>query len=151
MCDYSLHHVASRPAKVGDELLTTRFAGSITRGFCAVGEPSVAVCLRPGTELVFEEEAEFDHPLAWLKSKGWLMSKLRFGKIGAKAAIFRQIDLERPDAHHDALEFGNGNTVLITTLRPGQRASVLQLPASVASAQTTGNAEREQEQSAAGR
>ncbi len=37
MCDYSLHQVASRPAKVGDELVTTRFARSTTRGFAAVG------------------------------------------------------------------------------------------------------------------
>jgi hypothetical protein len=26
MCDYSLHNVASRPAKVGDKLVTTQFA-----------------------------------------------------------------------------------------------------------------------------
>jgi hypothetical protein len=51
MCDYSLHQVASRPAKVGDELITTRFDRSITRGFSAPGQPDVAVCLLPGTEL----------------------------------------------------------------------------------------------------
>ena len=34
MCDYSLHHVASRPAKVGDQL-TTRDFGTGTRGFAA--------------------------------------------------------------------------------------------------------------------
>ena len=51
MCDYSLHLVASRPAKVGDKLTTTEFAKSITRGFAAVGEPEVAVCLLPGTEI----------------------------------------------------------------------------------------------------
>jgi len=55
MCDYSLHHVASRPAKVGDKLVTTDFAKSITRGFSAIGEPEVAVCLFPGTELAFED------------------------------------------------------------------------------------------------
>ena len=49
MCDYSLHHVASRPSKVGDKLVTTQFNNSITRGFAAVGEPNVAVCLLPGT------------------------------------------------------------------------------------------------------
>ena len=49
MCDYSLHNVASRPAKVGDRLVVTEFNGSITRGFAAIGEPEVAVCLRPGT------------------------------------------------------------------------------------------------------
>jgi hypothetical protein len=45
MCDYSLHLVASRAAKVGDELVTTKFDNSLTRGFAAIGEPSVAVCL----------------------------------------------------------------------------------------------------------
>jgi hypothetical protein len=37
MCDYSLDFVASRPAKVGDKLVSTQFSGSITRGFAAVG------------------------------------------------------------------------------------------------------------------
>src|SRR5262245_36049518 len=60
MCDYSLHHVASRPAKVGDKLVTTQFNNSITRGFAAVGEPNVAVCLLPGTEVAFEKEVEFE-------------------------------------------------------------------------------------------
>jgi hypothetical protein len=50
MCDYSLHLVASRPAKVGDKLVTTEFNNSLTRGFAAVGEPHVAVCLLPGTD-----------------------------------------------------------------------------------------------------
>jgi hypothetical protein len=45
MCDYSLHLVASRAAKVGDELVTTNFDNSLTRGFAAIEEPNVAVCL----------------------------------------------------------------------------------------------------------
>jgi hypothetical protein len=51
MCDYSLQHLASRPAKVGDRLVTTKFGGPYTTGFCAIGEPKVAVCLQPGTEI----------------------------------------------------------------------------------------------------
>jgi hypothetical protein len=35
MCDYSLEHLTSRPAKVGDKLVTTRFKHSLTGGFCA--------------------------------------------------------------------------------------------------------------------
>ena len=61
MCDYSLHLVASRPAKVGDKLVTTEFNNSLTRGFAAVGEPHVAVCLLPGTEVAFEREVECEH------------------------------------------------------------------------------------------
>ena len=60
MCDYSLEHLASRPAKVGDKLVSTKFTNSITRGFTAIGEPNVAVCLMPGTELAFEQEVGND-------------------------------------------------------------------------------------------
>ena len=56
MCDYSLHLVASRPAKVGDKLVSTSFPRSITRGFASVDDPNVAVCLLPGTELAFDNE-----------------------------------------------------------------------------------------------
>jgi hypothetical protein len=58
MCDYSLQHVASRPAKIEDRLVVTKFNNSITRGFSAVGEPHVAVCLLPGTEIAFEANVE---------------------------------------------------------------------------------------------
>jgi len=61
MCDYSLHSVASRPAKVGDKLVATDFTKSITRGFAAVGEPDVAVCLLPGTEVAFEDDVRYQH------------------------------------------------------------------------------------------
>jgi hypothetical protein len=129
MCDYSLHDVASRPAKVGDELVTTTFANSATHGLCAVGETEVAVCLMPGTELAFASEAEYSHPFQRL------LPKFGFGKIGACAARFRQANLEYPTMHHDALEFANGRIVLVHALRPGQRVMVLQLPATAPLAQ----------------
>ena len=66
MCDYSLHHVASRPAKVGDKLVSTQFDGSTTRGFAAVDDPSVAVCILPGTELVFDQEIKHEPVIAVL-------------------------------------------------------------------------------------
>jgi hypothetical protein len=47
MCDYSLHNVATRPAQIGDKLVTTKFKRAITRGFATIEEPSVAVCLLP--------------------------------------------------------------------------------------------------------
>lgn len=123
MCDYSLHNVATRPAKVGDELVSATFPTSITRGFAAVGEPNVAVCLRPGTELAFEREVEVDQAF------GRLLTNWGFGKTDQKVARFRQINLDRPDTHHDALEFPDGQIVLVTRLCDGQRATVLQLPA----------------------
>jgi hypothetical protein len=48
--------------------------------------------------------------------------------IKHKTAIFRQINKEKIAVHHDALEFPEGRTVLLTTLREGQQATVLQLP-----------------------
>ena len=121
MCDYSLDFVASRPAKVGDKLVTTRFKNSVTRGFAAVEEPTVAVCLLPGTEVAFEKEVTCEHIFKVFRSQ-----KL----IGQKVARFRQINLEQPNVHHDALEFPEGQVVLLTQLDEGQHATVLQLPAS---------------------
>jgi hypothetical protein len=123
MCDYSMHLVASRPARIGDRLVTTKFTNSLSRGFAAVEEPELAVCLLPGTELAFEQEVACDHPLRWL------LPGMGFGKLGAAVARFRQLNVERPNVHHDALEFPDGRIVLITRLCPGQRATVLQLPA----------------------
>jgi hypothetical protein len=119
MCDYSLHNVKSRPAKVGDKLLVTDFAKSITRGFTAVGEPDVAVCLLPGTELAFEDNVRYHRALG-------VFGKAR---VDDKVARFRQINMDHPHTHHDALEFPRGDIVLVTRLIAGQTATVLQLPA----------------------
>ena len=35
MCDYSLHALATRPAKVGETLISTTFRGTSTRGFAS--------------------------------------------------------------------------------------------------------------------
>lgn len=120
MCDYSLHLVASRPAKVGDKLVSTDFTRSITRGFSAQGEPDVAVCLLPGTEIAFEQEVLYDRAFS-------LFGKAR---VDHKVARFRQVNMDDPHVHHDALEFPGGQVVMVTRLLPGQSATVLQLPAS---------------------
>ena len=52
MCDFSLQSVRSRPAKVGDKLVTRDF-GTGTRGFAYAGDLGLAVCVMPGTELAF--------------------------------------------------------------------------------------------------
>ena len=119
MCDYSLQHLASRPAKVGDKLITTKFTHSLTGGFCAPGDPNVAVCLMPGTELAFEREVECEAGFRILPPR----------KLGAKVARFRRVNEAQPSMHHDALELPGGKIVLVTYLREGQRATVLQLPA----------------------
>ena len=117
MCDYSLHLIASRPAKVGDRLISTSFPHSITRGFASVGDPNSAVCLLPGTELAFEEEVRCETGLVF----SW--------RLGHKLAKFRQVNKDRSNVHHDALEFPDGKAVLLTQLCKGQHATVLQLPA----------------------
>jgi hypothetical protein len=119
MCDYSLHNVKSRPAKVGDKL-TTRDFGTGTRGFSASEDASVVVCIRPGTELSFAEEVT----LSATGLAGWGRKV-----INHKTAIFRQVNKERVVGHHDALEFPDGRIVLLTLLDQDQQATVLQLPA----------------------
>src|SRR5271165_3835296 len=121
MCDYSLQHVASRPAKIEDKLVVTRFNNSITGGFAAVGEPHVAVCLLPGTEIAFDKSVECEPSFGI----GILPNK----KIGQRLARLRQINMDNAVTHHDALEFPDGKVVLLTRLCEGQRATVLQLPA----------------------
>jgi len=130
MCDYSLHQVATRQAQVADQLVTTKFPESITRGFAAVGEPNVAVCLLPGTEVAFERDVECEPTFG--------IGILPTRKLGQRLARFRQVDMDNPTAHHDALEFPNGQVVLLTRLCAGQRATVLQLPASAQRAAEAG-------------
>ena len=125
MCDYSLQHVRSRPAKVGDKLNTHDF-GTGTRGFAAAEDAGVAVCVLPGTELAFSRPvtlADFRFVVAW-----------KVETLSHATAIFRQVNKNEPRKHHDALEFPDGHIVLLTRLCEGQEATVLQLPAQPVSA-----------------
>jgi hypothetical protein len=117
MCDYSLHVVSSRPAVLAETIVTSKFRGTTTRGFTSPGDPATAVCLRPGTEIVFEES---------VYAEGILFRR----NIKDRLARFRQINMDNPAQHHDALEFANGRTVLVTDLVEGQKAKILQLPVS---------------------
>ena len=121
MCDYSLEHVRSRPAKVGDKL-TTRDFGTGTRGFAAAEDAGVAVCVLPGTELAFSSAVTVRDFLRVIV--GWKAETLDHA-----TAIFRQVNKDEPWKHHDALEFPDGHIVLLTRLYEGQEATVLQLPA----------------------
>lgn len=125
MCDYSLHNVRSRPAKVGDKLTTKHF-GTGTRGFAAAEDAEVAVCVRPGTELAFADKVAIGDSrfvVDWQEET-----------INHRTAIFRQVNTDKPSTHHDALEFPDGRIVPLTCLRSGQEATVLQLPAQPATA-----------------
>jgi hypothetical protein len=116
MCDYSLHAIATRPAVVGETLVTTTFRGTSTRGFASASDLGVAVCLLPGTELAFAEDVKYDNRWIWTRT------------INSKVGKFGKIDPHIPERHHDAIEFADGNYVLVTQLCEGQRATVLQLP-----------------------
>jgi hypothetical protein len=124
MCDYSLQNVRSRPAKVGDKLTTHDF-GTGTRGFAAPEDCKMAVCVLPGTELAFADD------VACLPTG---LFRWNAKIANHRTAIFRQINKDKMVAHHDALEFPDGRTVLLTLLCEGQAATVLQLPAQPATA-----------------
>src|SRR5258706_4481233 len=143
MCDYSIDFgFNTREAIVGDKLVSTKFS-SLTRGFSAVGEPSVAVCVKPGTEIGFDKSVKVNVKDCSLFRK---MLRMNYETIKATTAIFRQapnyvsfnnkdtsplMNAHRADnyRHRDALEFPAGQLVLLTNLVPGQKATVLQLPA----------------------
>jgi hypothetical protein len=115
MCDFSLKALASRPAKVGDKLVTTDF-GTGTRGFASADDLNTAVCVLPGTELAFE---------APIETLGMFFTYQHISAV----ARFTQVDKQILHAHHDALELPDGKIVKLTVLFPGQIATVLQLPA----------------------
>ena len=117
MCDYSLHAIASRPAKVGETLISTNFRGASTLGFASPAEEGVAVCLLPGTELAFESNVRCR--ARWFRSRSLNFNVAQFCKIAPDV----------PGQHHDALAFPDGSTVLVNSLVKRQRVRVLQLPA----------------------
>lgn len=116
MCDYSLHTVASRPAQVGETLVSTSFINGGTVGFASPEERCVAVCLLPGTELAFERNVRYRG--AWFRSH----------TVSSNVAKFCKLVPRDPYQHHDALAFPDGSTVLVNTLVKGQRVKVLQMP-----------------------
>jgi hypothetical protein len=120
MCDYSLHGVRSRRAKVGDRLVTHNFNTGAC-GFAALGDWTTAVCVLPGTELVFSKD------VVYLRAKG-LFWRQRV-KVQYQTAIFRKVNTDQRCTHHDALEFPVGQIALLTSLCAGQNAIVLQLGA----------------------
>jgi len=124
MCDYSLHNVKSRPARVGDKL-TTRSFNTGTRSFAAPEDADTAVCVLPGTELAFAAPVRCSPRglFAW-----------RMKVVPHTMAIFRQINKDNPITHHDALEFPDGQLVLLTNVFEDQIATVLQLPVQSATA-----------------
>jgi hypothetical protein len=131
MCDYSLKHLASRPAKAEDLLTVTKFASTISLGFTALEDTNMPVCVLPGTELAFSENIAIGNGF------------LGFGEktFAHKTARFRQVNAEHAYAHHDALELPDGTVIMLQNLKAGQTATILQLPAAP---QTDAEAEQQQ-------
>ena len=125
MCDYSLQNVKSRPAKVGEKLRIRHF-NTGTRGFAAPEDIHTAVCVLTGTELPFPTAVR-------CSVRGGLFGRMS-KVLNHRTAIFRQINKDNPRTHHDALEFPDGQTVLLTDVFEGQDATVLQLPAQAVTA-----------------
>ena len=114
MCDYSLHHVSSRPAKVADKLVTMELAKAHVRGFAAVGElgpklvihdspPEVAVCLLPGTELAFDENVQYERPISFLGLKfsgkaRWITRSRASGRLMRITCTFSMTRWNSPTA-----------------------------------------------------
>src|SRR5258706_14659337 len=117
MCDYSLHNVKSRAARVGDKL-TTRNFGTGTRGFAPQEDSTTAVCVLPGTELAFSQDVA-------CVASGFLGLGAR--RRAYQTAIFRQINKNQPRVHHDALDIPDGQAVLLTEIAYGTESTVMEL------------------------
>jgi predicted mannosyl-3-phosphoglycerate phosphatase (HAD superfamily) len=97
MCDYSLHSIKSRLAKIGDKLTTLNF-GTGTRGFAASEDATIAVCVLPRTELSFSTEVTYQST-----------SLFCWRNKAMTTAIFRQVNKQRLAAHHGRADANNRN------------------------------------------
>lgn len=107
MCDYSLEHYQSRPARQGEEYVTHRFAsGSI--GFVAPNEPSVAVCMTCDMRL---------------KLQG--LPVLMQARL--KVALVEVVTFTRLDSglYRDGVRFDNGQLLSLQDLGPGLKAELV--------------------------
>src|SRR5260370_2664327 len=96
MCDFSLHNVKSRPAKVGDKLTTHNF-NTGTCGFAAPEDSTTAVCILPGTELAFSAEV--------ICASSRLST---YRTISCRTEGCRQLHKELPQVHHGLPAFADG-------------------------------------------
>lgn len=101
MCDYSLEHYQSRPARQGEKYVSNRFpSGSI--GFVVPGDQSVAVCMTCDTRLKLESIP--------------MMMQLRLGLSPVETVTFVRIE---GGFYHDGVRFDNGRVLSLQDLGPG--------------------------------
>jgi hypothetical protein len=93
-----LRLITARPVELTETIVTTEFFGTRTCGFASPFNPTTAICLGPGTEIAFDENA-------------YIQGKQFRWPVKDRLARFRQIDFGKRTQHHDALEFANGRIV----------------------------------------
>lgn len=104
MCDYSLEHYQSRPARKGETYETTRFtSGSI--GFVEPGNHSVAVCMACDMRLRLENiPADVQR---------------RMGTLAAETVTFVRLET---GLYRDGVRFDNGKALSLQDLGIGVKA-----------------------------
>ena len=90
----------------------------------------------PGTEIAFDEN------IVSTKSGYVMWGFGSYDKKASKVGRFRQIKKDDKFTHHDALELPNGEIVPLHWLKVGQKATVLQLPATPKTAEEAKEQER---------
>jgi hypothetical protein len=101
MCDYSLEMYRSRPAQLGERYETHQFK-SLSVGFIAPGDPSIAVCMACDTKLKLEGIPE----------------RIQRNKCVSAEEDVTFTRLEH-GPHHDGVRFANGAEVTLQELGAG--------------------------------
>ena len=106
MCDYSLEAYRFRPAREGEQYVTSRFAsGSV--GFIAPGDTMTAICIAYDTRLKLENIPQAIQSALDVKAE--------------ELVTFARLE---SDFFHDGVRFANGAQVTLQRLGPGVKASV---------------------------
>lgn len=107
MCDYSLEHYQSRPARQGEEYVTNRFpSGSI--GFVVPGDQSVAICMTCDMRLKL-------HGLP-------ILMRARLNVTDTEVVTFARLDT---GLYRDGVRLSNSRTLSLQELGPGIKAQVI--------------------------
>ena len=131
MCDYSNEEQASRPAKIGDQLVTAGIGEFDCVGMVSLDEPDVAVCLLPGSRLKITGGVSVA-----------LQKKLQISPTDHVTFEKRDVPAGQSD-YSDSLHFDShvsGELILLQDLPTGVGFEVLSVPA-----QTDVPANRERE------
>jgi hypothetical protein len=119
MCNYSVYAEATRDAVQGDNLIVR------DGGLFDTANVNVAVCLKPGTEIGFDEPIKHCGSYRYSNHE-WDVPD----DFNESVAILGE------SGNFDVLEFADGSRMLLSNLIAGQKVKVLQLPVSEQSGRT---------------